>query len=109
MLPPQALGGGPFFSNSEYLIIDNAGRNGSQTWFGVEWDASSIGLDGLTLGLSKAILKNENSQKATETDLDISYQINKQIEMHMICSDLDGKNVGEDTAKHLRVFANYHF
>ncbi len=105
----SGFGGGPFFSNSEYLIIDNAGSNGSQTWFGVEWDANSIGIDGLTLGLSKAILKNENSQKATETDLDISYQINKQIEMHMICSDLDGKNVGEDTAKHLRVFANYHF
>jgi hypothetical protein len=29
--------------------------------------------------------------------------------MHMIYSDLDATNVGEDTAKHLRVFVNYNF
>ena len=105
----SGFGGGPFFSNSEYLIIDNAGKNGSQTWFGLEWDASTMGIDGLTVGISKAILKNENHQTSTEVDLVASYEMDKHVEMHIIASDIDGANVGEDTAKHLRVFANYHF
>ena len=105
----SGFGGGPFFSNSEYLIIDNAGKDGSQTWFGLEWDASTMGIDGLTLGLSKAILKNEQHQTSTEVDLVASYEIDKHVEMHIIASDIDGANVGEDTAKHLRVFANYRF
>ncbi|SFV70426.1 hypothetical protein MNB_SV-3-344 [hydrothermal vent metagenome] len=105
----SGFGGGPFFSNSEYLIIDNAGANGSQTRFGLEFDGSAVGIDGLTLGLSKVILKNQEKQESTELDVVASYEVNKHIEMHMIYSDLDGKNIGEDTAKHLRVFANYTF
>ena len=105
----SGFGGGPFFSNSEYLIIDNAGKYGSQTCFGLEWNASTMGIDSLTLGLSKAILKNKQHQTSTEIDLVASYEIDKDIEIHIICSDIDGANVGEDTAKHLRVFANYNF
>ena len=105
----SGFGGGPFFSNSEYLIIDNAGADGTQTWFGLEYDASTIGIDGLTISLSKAILKTKAHKVSTEVDLVASYEIDKNIEMHMIYSDLDGANVGEDRAKHLRVFANYNF
>ena len=105
----SGFGGGPFFSNSEYLIIDNAGADGRQTWFGLEYDASAIGLDGLTVSLSKAILKTQTHKESTEVDLVANYEINKNIEIHMICSSLKGKNVGEDTAKHLRIFANYNF
>jgi len=105
----SGFGGGPFYANSEYLIIDNAGTDGSQTWFGLEYDASSFGLTGLTMGLSKAILKNEANQKATEVDLVASYELNPQIEMHLVYSDLSAHNVGEDNAKHLRVFINYTF
>ena len=105
----SGFGGGPFFSNSEYLILDNAGKDGSQIWFGLAWDAQNIGVDGLTLGLSKAILKNEIKQSATEIDFVASYEVDKNIEMHIICSNLDGTNVGEDNAKHVRFFANYNF
>jgi len=105
----SGFGGGPFFSNSEYLIVDNAGKNGSQTWFVIEYDASILGLDGLTVSLSKAILKTQANKEATEVDLVASYEVNKDIKLHMIYSDLDGANVGEDTAKHLRIFANYNF
>ncbi|WP_296824617.1 OprD family outer membrane porin [Sulfurovum sp.] len=105
----SGFGGGPFFSNSEYLIIDNAGKDGSQTWFGAEFDAGILGIDGLTVSLSKAILKTHSHKESTEVDLVANYKVNKNIEIHMICSDLKGKNVGEDTAKHLRVFANYNF
>jgi len=105
----SGFGGGPFFSNSEYLIIDNAGADASQTWFGLEYDASTIGLAGLTVSLSKAILKTQANTESTELDLVASYEINKNMEIHIIASDIDGENVGEDIAKHLRVFSNYHF
>ena len=105
----SGFGGGPFFSNSDYLIIDNADKEGSQRWVGMEWDGGSVGIEGLTVSLSKATLKTENNLKATEVDFDISYEINDQMEVHMISSDIDGANVGEDTAKHLRVFGNYRF
>ena len=105
----SGFGGGPFFSNSEYFVIDNAGANGSQMRFGLEFDGSSVGIEGLTLGLSKAVLKNQEKQESTQLDVVASYEVNKNIEIHMIYSDLDGKNIGEDTAKHVRVFANYNF
>ena len=105
----SGFGGGPFFSNSEYLIIDNAGIDGSQTWIGIEFDMSTMGMGEFTLGLSKAILKNEIKQSATEIDFVASYEVDKNIEMHIICSNLDGTNVGEDNAKHVRFFANYNF
>lgn len=105
----SGFGGGPFFSNSEYLIIDNTGADGSQTWFGLEYDASSIGLNGLTLSLSKVILKNQAKEASTQIDFVTSYKIYKNSEIHMIYSNLKGIYVGEDTAKHWRVFWNYTF
>ena len=105
----SGFGGGPFFSNSEYLIVDNAGVEGKQTLFGVEFDAATVGVEGLTLGLSKVTLENEAKQEATEVDFVLSYEMNENVEMHLIYSDLKGLNVGEDEAKNLRVFANYSF
>jgi len=105
----SGFGGGPFFSNSEYLIIDNAAKDGSQTWVGLELDASVLGIEELTLSLGYAILKNETKEKATELDLVLSYEVDKHIEVHLIASNLKGSTLGEDDAKHLRVFANYSF
>ena len=105
----SGFGGGPFFSNSEYLILDNAGEDGKAKWMGVEFDASTVGLNGLTMGIGKVTLETEAKKEATEVDFVASYELNKEIEVHMIYSDLKGKNVGEDDAKHLRVYANYNF
>jgi hypothetical protein len=105
----SGFGGGPFFSNSEYLILDNAGKDGKATWFGAEYDASHVGLKGLVLGLGHVTLENESSKKARELDLTLSYEVNEATEIHLIASNLKGANVGEDDAKHLRVFANYNF
>jgi len=105
----SGFGGGPFFSNSEYLILDNAGKDGKATWFGSEYDASNIGLEGLVLGLGQVTLENEIGKEARELDFTASYEINKATEIHLIASKLKGANVGEDDAKHLRVFANYNF
>ena len=105
----SGFGGGPFFSNSEYLIIDNAGKNGTQTWIGTEFDASVVGVDGLTLSLGYATLKDASNVKATELDFVTSYEIDDDIEIHLIASHIKGATLGEDDAKHLRVFANYYF
>ena len=105
----SGFGGGPFFSNSEYLILDNAGKDGTALWYGAEYDASKVGIDGLTVGLGHVTLTNEAKKEATQTDLVLSYEMNDAFEIHAIASDLKGHNVGEDDAKHLRVFANYNF
>jgi len=105
----SGFGGGPFFSNSEYLILDNAGDEAKAKWMGVELDASILGMNGLTVGMGKITLETEANKKATEVDFVASYEINKDVEIHMIYSDLKGANVGEDDAKHLRIYANYNF
>ncbi len=105
----SGFGGGPFFSNSEYLIIDNAGENAKAKWLGGEFDASRVGLKGLTLGLGKITLEKASGKEATESDIVASYEIDKDSEIHLIYSDLKGANVEEDDAKHLRVYANYNF
>ena len=105
----SGFGGGPFFSNSEYLIIDNAGADGTAKWMGAEIDGSRFGYGGLTLGVGEVTLDTASKTEATEIDVVASYQLNENMEFHMIYSDLKGVNVGEDDAKHLRVFANYNF
>ena len=105
----SGFGGGPFFSNSEYLILDNAGKDGTALWYGAEYDASKVGFEGLTIGLEYVTLTNEAKQEATEADLVLSYEMSDAFEVHAIDSNLKAHNVGEDDAKHLRVFANYNF
>ena len=105
----SGFGGGPFFSNSEYLILDNAGENANAKWMGVEFDASVLGVDGLSMGVGKITLETEAKKEATEVDFVASYEMNKEMEIHMVYSDLKGANVDEDDAKHLRVYANYNF
>jgi len=104
----SGFGGGAFYSNSEYLILDNAGANGKATWYGVEYEASNS-LEGLTVGLGRVTLENSDKAKATEVDLVLSYEMSDAFEVHAIASNLKGTNVGEDDAKHLRIFANYNF
>ena len=105
----SGFGGGPFYSNSEYLILDNAGKEGKATWVGSEYDASKVGVEGLTVGLGYITLANRVGKKSTELDLTASYEINDAIEIYGVASKLKGANIGEDDAKHLRVFANYNF
>jgi len=105
----SGFGGGPFFTNSEYLIIDNAGVDGKATWYGAEWNADLIGAKGLSFGLGQFSIEAETGNKSTEKDFIASYEIGDNMEIHMVYSDIDGSNVGEDNVKHLRIFANYHF
>lgn len=59
--------------------------------------------------IRKITLEQEDKRDSTEIDLVASYDIDKDMEIHLIYSDLKGLNVGEDNAKHLRVYANYNF
>lgn len=105
----SGFGGGPFFANSEYLIPDNAGADGEQSNVGIAWDATTIGIENLSISLNHAILKNQAKQKATETDLVLGYTLGKHFETHLIASNIKGEDVGEDDARHMRVFLNYNF
>ena len=105
----SGFGGGPFFSNSEYLILDNAGDEAKAKWMGVELDASVLGLKGLNMGIGKITLETEEQKEASEVDFVASYEVSNDVEVHMIYSNLKGANVGEDEAKHLRIYANYNF
>lgn len=105
----SGFGGGPFFSNSEYLILDNAGKDAKANWIGFEFDASVVGLVGLNMGLGKITLETQSKEKASEVDFVASYEFNQDTEIHLVYSDLKGDKVGEDDAKHLRVYANYSF
>ena len=105
----SGFGGGPFYSNSEYLIVDNAGADGEAMWYGVEYAPTSSRLEGLTLALGRVSLVDKQGEEATEVDWIMSYELNKNLELHGVFSNLKASHVDEDDAKHLRVFANYHF
>jgi len=105
----SGFGGGPFYANSEYLIIDNAGKKGVATWIGLEYDATNMGVKELQFGVGYINLENELSKKSTELDFTASYTISQNSEVHLVASKLKGASVGEDDAKHLRVFVNYNF
>ncbi len=105
----SGFGGGPFFSNSEYLILDNAGEDGKALLYSAEYDASKVGIDGFTIGLEYITLTSKAKKESTEADLVLSYEMSNDFEIHAIASNLKGHSVGEDNAKHLRIFANYNF
>jgi len=101
----SGFGGGPFVSNAEFLIIDNAGADAKAIRYGAEWQSSK----NLTFGISKVSLTTEDNKEATEMDLLVHYSISENMEMHLIYSKIDTSIVGENDAKHLRIFANYNF
>ena len=105
----SGFGGGPFFSNSEYLIIDNAGEDAKATKYAIEWDGAVAGAEGLNMSLGEVTLEDKVGAEATELDFILGYEIDKNLEMHLIYSDIDGNSVAEEEMKHLRAFVNYNF
>lgn len=105
----SGFGGGPFFSNSENLILDNAGKDAKANWIGFEFDASVLGIKGLNMGLGKITLETSSKEKASEVDFVASYDFNQDTEIHLVYSNLKGNNVGEDDSTHLRIYGNYYF
>ncbi|MCF6245290.1 MAG: OprD family outer membrane porin [Sulfurovum sp.] len=95
------FGGGPYFANAEHHTLSNAGKEGKSILYGVEWDASSVGIDGLVL--SAHIDKHTN---ATEYDMVVSYDYSDTLNLTAIYSDIDDEN---EAFSNLRVFIHYDF
>ncbi|CAA6800710.1 MAG: Unknown protein [uncultured Sulfurovum sp.] len=105
----SGFGGGPFFSASEFLVIDNAGKDTHTKSFGVELDASTLGVNDLTLGLGKMYIETEDKKKASEFDVCASYAINEKLIIDMVYAYLKPETVGIRNAEHLHVYVNYNF
>lgn len=102
------FGGGPFFTSAEHLTIAEAGPDGDAVMLSAEWDASSVGVEGLTLGAGYLTLNDNADNEATELDLTASYAFNDALSVDVIYSDINDK-INGDKATNLRVFANYTF
>ena len=104
----NGFGGGPFFTSCEHLTLAEAGADGKATTYGLEWDASGIGLDGVTLGYTNLNLEASNGIESDEDDFVFSYDIKENLNLTAIYSDVDDK-INNDKFKNTRVFLNYHF
>jgi len=100
------FGGGPFVSNAEHHTLSEAGHDGDDILYTLEWDASVIGLEGLVLTANADVHSNGTKDDANEYDLIATYKYNDSLNFSAIYSDIDDR---EDSFKNLRVFANYIF
>ncbi len=99
--------GPPFFTNTEVLILPDAGKNGKTLNLGFEWDATTVGAKGLSLSYHNLQLRGENV-KSHEFDYSASYLMNSKLSLDIIYVDVydtNGGNYYNDT----RVFVNYSF
>ncbi|MBD3790177.1 MAG: outer membrane porin, OprD family [Campylobacterales bacterium] len=104
----NGFGGGPFFTSSEHLTLAEAGDKGKATFYTLEWDAESIGIDDLSLGIGKLYLESENDIKSNETDLTASYDFTDTLSVQAYYSDINDK-INVINYQNLRVFVNYTF
>jgi len=104
----NGFGGGPFFAGAEHLTVVEAGADGKSTMYGLEWDASVVGLSGVTLGYSNLTLEANSGVESDEDDFVFSYDIKDNLNLTAIYSDVDDK-INGDKFKNTRVFVNYLF
>jgi len=99
------FGGGPFHTNAEHNTLKEAGPDGNTILYTLEWDASVIGLNGLSL-VANIDAHHGYVDSANEYDLGIEYVYNDSLNVSAIYSDIDDK---EESFRNLRVFVNYTF
>jgi len=104
----NGFGGGPFFTSCDDSTIDGMGADIKADRYGVSFDASNYGLSGLNLGYSYLKIKNPTSQKSTENDYTIEYEINKNLNLSIHHIVVDDK-INTTKYKNTRVFVNYNF
>jgi hypothetical protein len=103
------FGGGPFFTSSEHLTLPTAGNDGEAVMYTAEWDAGTIGVDGLTLGAGYLTLESSTGLESSELDIIASYAFNDALTLDLFYSDIDDKIESGDELTNLRVFVNYAF
>jgi hypothetical protein len=104
----NGFGGGPFFTSAEHLTLLEAGANGKVFLVSAQWDASTVGLDGLSLGVGYSKLKAKNKAKAKELDLTANYAFSDNLEVGITYSKIND-NINSEKFKNTRVFVNYKF
>ncbi len=104
----NGFGGGPFFTSCDDSTIDGMGADIKADRYGVSFDASNYGLSGLNLGYSYLKIKNPTSQKSTENDYTIEYEIDKNLNLSIHHIVVDDK-INTTKYKNTRVFVNYNF
>jgi hypothetical protein len=100
------FGGGPYLTNAEHHTLSDAGKNGESILYGLEWDATSVGVEGLILSTHIDRHSNGIEEHTHEYDLVASYDIQDQLNITTVYSHID------DTAgafNNLRLFINYSF
>lgn len=100
------FGGGSYVTNAEHHTLSEAGRDGDDILYGLAWDASSAGLDGLVLSANIDRHTNGSKDDTNEYDLLASYKYNGNLNFTAIYSDIDDTI---DSFKNIRVFMNYTF
>jgi hypothetical protein len=99
------FGGGPFVTNAEHNTLKEAGIDGNTVLLTLEWDASVVGVEGLSFALN-VDGHHGDRQHAHEYDFTVDYGYNDSLNFTAIYSDVDDKT---DSFKNLRIFANYAF
>lgn len=99
------FGGGPFLTNAEHNTLKEAGPDGNTILYTLEWDASVIGVDGLSMTMN---IDGHTGKKeyANEYDIGVEYIYSDSMQISAIYSDIDS---GDESFTNLRVFANYSF
>jgi hypothetical protein len=100
------FGGGPYITNAEHHTLSEAGKDGDDILYGLEWDASSAGLNKLVLSVNIDSHSNGSKDDTNEYDLVANYEYSENLNFTAIYSDIDDTT---DSFKNLRVFMNYTF
>jgi hypothetical protein len=102
------FGGGPFFINCEHDTMSEVGANGEGIRYGLEFDISEYGVDGLGIFLSYLQADGETSD-IEEIDVVASYEVNDKLSFDFIYSDATDNLDSSESFKNSRVFVNYSF
>ncbi len=105
----NGFGGGVFFTNSEHLTLPDAGDEGEIVFYALEWDLGVVGVEGLSLFLSKAELSDRDNHEGDEVDILIHYDLNKRLSLDIIYSQIDNSDISGDKFDNTRAFVNYIF
>ncbi len=105
----NGFGGGPFFTNSEHLTLPDAGADGEILFYAIEWDLGFVGVDGLSIFVSKADLSDGEDHEGDEVDIVVHYDVNKRLSLDIIHSQIDNSDISGDKFDNTRAFINYTF
>ena len=105
----NGFGGGPFFVNVAHMTLAEVGKDGEVFVYGAEWDASEVLMEGLSLGVKQAQLKDAMHNRGDETDLLLSFAASETLTFDAVYSTLDNSKISGDTFEIVRAFVNYSF